>query len=105
MRTIVLATLAATLLLLLVPQASACPRATVYHGPLGQVCYIYWNELQTIPPEFYIETNGVLDGGISEGTIADHFTGMEGEPTGLQRGDGGDTQVDPATWLAMCQLR
>lgn len=90
-------------LLLVAPVASAHARAITVEA-VGERCYLYTND--TAAPEFWVETNGVLDGGVEGGTPADHVTGASSHGSGLQRAAGpwgaADTKVDALEFVQRC---
>lgn len=98
---VMLALLAA--LLVAAPFAAAHPRATTVQAA-GERCYIYTNDAQV--PEYWVETNGVLDGGVPGGTPVDHVTGGNPAGSGLQRSAGSwgaaDTRVDELGFAERC---
>lgn len=87
-------------LVLLAPLASAHPRALVTE--VGERCYLYTNDASEVP-EFWIETNGITTGGTDSGTPADHYLGIKGGGSGLQRaGTNPDTEVSAEEWVLRC---
>jgi len=84
------------------PSVSAHPRATPIEAPNGERCYIFWNDMEE--PEFWMETNGKLTGGVPEGTPFDHHLGLQGPGSGLQRGGDSDTRMSHERWAERCGL-
>ena len=92
-------------LVVLIPQAAAHPAATVLEAANGERCYLYWNDSEI--PEYWVETNGYTTGGVPEGTPIDHYVGLGGGGSGLQRSNGGgwgnkDTKLTEDAWLERC---
>lgn len=108
MRTVATLMTVALLTLLLTPMAAAHPIAAALESPTtGARCYLFTN-FDEAHHEFWIESNGVITGGVDGPTTA---FGLAGERSGLQRtpfedANGrlvdADTQLTEEQWVAAC---
>ena len=82
----------------------AHPTATVLEPPNEERCYVFWNDLEE--PEFWIETNDKITGGVPQGTPLTHYIGGGGGGSGLQRANDDDvrkdTRLSEDEWLLRC---
>lgn len=94
---VVLALVAAMLVL---PTATAHPKAMVIEG--SERCYIYTND--TNQPRFYQETNGNTEGGVDNGLPLSSELGLPGGgKSGLQPTEDKE-YADPVAWAQACFL-